>query len=76
MILLRLLYVAKRDMLKGGYQAMMYPYITLYDETLITHSQILDNGEVKSVEVHFERPVECGFDSARCVLPSYDMKSR
>ena len=51
---------------------MMYPYITLYDETLITHSQVLDKGEVKSVEVHFERPIECGFDSARCVLPSYE----
>ena len=51
---------------------MMYPYITLNDETLITHSQMLDNGGVKSVEVHFERPVEYGFDSARCVLPSYE----
>ena len=51
---------------------MMYPYITLYDETLITHSQVLDKGGVKSVEVHFERPVEYGFDSARCVLPSYE----
>ena len=51
---------------------MMYPYITLYDETLITHSQVLDKGGAKSVEVHFERPVESGFDSARSVLPSYE----
>ncbi|MCL2109704.1 MAG: hypothetical protein FWH20_10215 [Oscillospiraceae bacterium] len=50
---------------------MMYPYITLADETLITHSQLLGDGEDKSVEVHFERPTEGGFDMARCVLPTY-----
>jgi len=50
---------------------MMYPYITLADETLITHSHLLGEGESKSVEVHFERPKPYGFDMARCVLPSY-----
>ena len=50
---------------------MMYPYITLEDETLITHSHLLGDGESKTVEVHFERPVNNGFDMARCVLPSY-----
>ena len=28
----------------------------------------------QSVEVHFERPTEAGFDSARCVLPTYQWK--
>jgi len=51
---------------------MMYPYITLADETLITHSHLLEDGEYKSVEVHFERPKPYGFDMARCSLPSYD----
>ncbi|MCL1806792.1 MAG: DUF1902 domain-containing protein [Oscillospiraceae bacterium] len=51
---------------------MMYPYITLADETLITHSHLLDDGEKKSVEVHFERPKHQGFDMARCSLPSYE----
>jgi len=50
---------------------MMYPYITLTDDTLITHSHLLYNGDEKSVEVHFERPRPYGFDMARCVLPSY-----
>ena len=50
---------------------MMYPFTTLADDTLITHSHILGDGEKKSVEVHFERPTANGFDMARCVLPSY-----
>ena len=53
---------------------MMYPYITLADETEITHSQIIEAGGQQNVEVHFERPNETGFDSARCVLPSYQWK--
>ncbi len=50
---------------------MMYEYMELSDETLITHSQLLGDGENKTVQVHFERPVEGGFDTARCELPSY-----
>jgi len=52
---------------------MMYPYITLPDETLITHSHLLDNEGEKEVEVHFERPTENGFDTVRFSLPSYRM---
>lgn len=51
---------------------MMYPYITLSDETEIIHSQIMqDEDGTSSVIVHFERPTETGFDTARCSLPSY-----
>lgn len=50
---------------------MMYPYITLADETEIVHSQIIEKNGEKSIEVHFERPTEDGFDMARCSLPSY-----
>ena len=53
---------------------MMYPYITLADETEITHSHIMDSDGVQIVEVHFERPVEKGVCSARCSLPSYKWK--
>ncbi len=53
---------------------MMYPYITLADETEITHSHIIERDGVQTVEVHFERLAESGFDSARCVLPSYQWK--
>ncbi len=51
---------------------MMYPYMTLPDETLVTHSHLMEKDGVKTVEVHFERPVEGGFDMARCSLPSYE----
>lgn len=50
---------------------MMYPYMTLSDDTEIVHSQIIDVDGVKKVIVHFERPTERGFDSARCELPDY-----
>ena len=51
---------------------MMYPYITLGDGTQIVHSDIICEEGVEKVYVHFERPTESGFDSARCVLPSYE----
>lgn len=55
---------------------MMYPYMTLSDETEIVHSQIIEEGGQKKVFVHFERPTENGFDSARCELPEYRWVSR
>lgn len=51
---------------------MIYPYITLPDETEIVHTQILEKDGRKCVEVHFERPSDDGFESARCSLPSYE----
>jgi hypothetical protein len=50
--------------------------MTLPDDTLITHSHLMDKGGVKTVEVHFERPVTGGFDMARCSLPSYEWIER
>lgn len=50
---------------------MMYPYMTLGDETEIVHSQIINENGQKKVYVNFERPTENGFDSARCILPEY-----
>ena len=49
----------------------MYPYMILGDETEIVHSHLIDENGEKSVEVHFERPTDEGFDMARCSLPSY-----
>lgn len=48
---------------------MMYPFLTLNDETEITHSEMKENGEVK---VYIETPDEklC-FKHATCWLPSY-----
>lgn len=50
---------------------MMYPYMTLADETEVLHSQIIEESNVQKVIVHFERPTEDGFHSARCELPTY-----
>jgi len=50
---------------------MMYPYLTLADETEIVHSHIKEKDNNKTVEVNFERPKPFGFDSARCEIPSY-----
>ena len=55
---------------------MMYPYMTLSDGTEIVHSHIIQDGKEQKVLVHFERPTEEGFDSARCELPAYKWITR
>ncbi len=50
---------------------MMYPYLTFDDGTEVMHSDIIEDGDVEKVLVHFERPTEAGFDSIRCEPPSY-----
>ena len=50
---------------------MMYPYMTLSDETEIVHSQLIEDKGIKKVIVNFERPTDNGFDSARRELPEY-----
>lgn len=47
---------------------MMYRFIELPDKTEITHSDMRDDGSVK---VCVERPIEDGFKTAYCDLPSY-----
>ncbi|MCD8022519.1 MAG: hypothetical protein LUF30_05960 [Lachnospiraceae bacterium] len=47
---------------------MLYPFMTLNDNTEIVHSEILDDDSVK---VCIEKPVYGGFHSAVCYLPSY-----
>ena len=56
--------------------AMMYPYMTLADETEIVHSHLKEKNGTETVEINFERPKPYGFDSARCELPSYTWISR
>ena len=43
---------------------MMYPYMTLPDETEITHSDIINNNGKEQVKVYIETPVEGGFKDA------------
>ena len=48
---------------------MMYPLMTLDDETEMVHSHMLDDGSVK---VYIEKPDEkYGFRHATCWLPQY-----
>lgn len=53
---------------------MMYPYLTLDDNTDITHSHLIERDNKTFVEVHFERAIPHGFQSARCILPDYTWK--
>ena len=62
-----IVYIADEIRAEGIY--MMYPYMTLADETDIVHSQIIEKDGMKKVIVNFERSTESGFDSARCELP-------
>lgn len=50
---------------------MMYPFMTLNDNTEIVHSEPFPVDGVETVKVYFERPVPGGFDSAQCLLPQY-----
>lgn len=50
---------------------MMHPYLTFGDGTEVVHSDIIHDGGVDKVLVHFERPTDDGFDSIRCELPEY-----
>ena len=48
---------------------MMYPYMTLNDDTEITYSEMKEDGSVK---VYIETPDEKdGFHNAVCWLPQY-----
>ncbi len=48
---------------------MMYPFMTLNDETEIVHSQMAEDGRVK---VYIEKPdAEFCFRHATCWLPEY-----
>lgn len=49
---------------------MMYPYMTLNDDTEIVYSEMLSDGRVK---VCMERPdAKDGFHRATCYLPNYE----
>ena len=52
-----------------GEEVMMYPFMTLNDDTEITHSEMMKDGCVK---VYIETPDETdGFHNAVCWLPEY-----
>lgn len=50
---------------------MLYPFMTLPDETEIVHSENYYENGMEHVRVEVERPVVGGFCSAECILPEY-----
>ncbi|MCI9174685.1 MAG: hypothetical protein HFH49_07020 [Lachnospiraceae bacterium] len=54
---------------------MLYPFMTLNDNTEIVHSEILDMNGKESVKVCIERPIFEGFQSVECYLPEYEWKN-
>lgn len=50
---------------------MKYPFMTLPDDTEITHSSIYEEDGIEKIKVYIERPTNNGFINATCILPSY-----
>jgi hypothetical protein len=51
---------------------MIYPFITLNDDTEITHTEYRAENQGKEVAIYIERPSDMGgFHSAVCYLTSY-----
>ena len=50
---------------------MLYPFMTLNDETEIVHSESMTKDGREQVKVCIEKPVMNGFHSAVCWLPDY-----
>lgn len=54
---------------------MKYSFMTMPDETEITHSSIFEENGVEKIRVYIERPVEGGFIDATCILPDYSWQN-
>lgn len=50
---------------------MLYPFMTLPDETEIVHSESYYEDGRERVRVEIEKPVDGGFKTAYCLLPDY-----
>lgn len=50
---------------------MLYPFMTLEDDTEIVHSESMQKDGREQVKVVIEKPVMGGFHSAICWLPDY-----
>ena len=51
---------------------MLYNFMELPDETIISHSEILNKDGKEQVKVYIEKPIYGGFATATCYLPDYD----
>lgn len=50
---------------------MLYPYITMKDDTEVAFSDIVKVEGQDTLTVYFEKPVITGFVTAECTIPSY-----
>ena len=50
---------------------MKYPFMTLPDDTVITHSDIYIENDFEKIKVYIEQPTDTGLFNATCVLPEY-----
>ena len=50
---------------------MIYPFMTLSDNTEITFGKPIENDTGEHVDVFIETPVSTGFKNAYCRLPEY-----
>ena len=50
---------------------MLYPFMTLADETELVHSESYIEDGKERVRVEMEKPIDGGFKSAECILPDY-----
>ena len=51
---------------------MLYNFMELPDKTIISHSEILRKNGKDCVKVYIEKPINGGFATATCWLPSYE----
>ena len=54
---------------------MIYPFMTLSDNTEITFGKPIENDTGEHVDVFIETPVSTGFKNAYCRLPEYAWRS-
>lgn len=54
---------------------MLYPFMTLNDNTEIVHSELIELDGKETVKVCIEKPVYGGFHSAICHLPDYSWEN-
>lgn len=58
-----------------GGDFVLYPFMTLNDNTEIVHSEILHMDGKERVKVCIERPIFEGFQSIECYLPEYEWRN-
>ena len=51
---------------------MLYNFVELPNQTIISHSEILDRNGKEQVRVYIEKPIYGGFATAVCYLPDYE----